>query len=286
MVAQLEERLGVRLLLRSTHGLTPTEAGENFYKRAKRAIEEVEGAELAARGAAATLSGRLRISAPVSFARLHVIPRLPIFLADHPCLDVEVILEDRDIDLVEAGIDVGLRVGQLADSLLTARKIATCARLVIATPSYFKSKGVPQSPTDLLSLEAVIYDQRSGGVTWSFRRGITEIPVTLKGRVRVSAAEGIREGVLAGLGFGIASEWLFAPELKSGAVNAVLENWSLPPLDLWAVFPTGRQASAKARAFAGFIEQQMSGGENAGSHDHGRSVIARPARTPEKPKLA
>jgi DNA-binding transcriptional LysR family regulator len=260
-VAQLEDRLGVRLLLRSTHGLTPTEAGQNFYKRAKRAIEEADEAELAARGAAATLSGRLRISAMVSFARLHVIPRLPIFLAEHPSLEVDVILDDRDVDLIEAGIDVGLRLGQLADSVLIARKIGTCTRFVIATPAYFKSKGVPQSPTDLLSHEAVIYEQRSGGATWGFRRSGLELPITLRGRVRVSAAEGVREGVLAGLGFAVASGWLFAPELKSGIVMSVLEDWSLPPLDLWAVFPTGRQVSAKARAFADFIEQQI-GAEN------------------------
>jgi DNA-binding transcriptional LysR family regulator len=257
-VAQLEDRLGVRLLFRSTHGLAPTEAGQSFYERAKRTIEEADEAEIAARGAAATFSGRLRLSAAVSFARLHVMPRLPIFLADHPSLDVDVILDDRDIDLIEAGIDVGLRLGQLADSVITARKIGQCARRVIATPAYFRHRGVPQSPADLLAHEAVIYDQRSGGATWAFRCGTTEIPVSLAGRVRVSAAEGVRESVLAGLGFAIASEWLFAPELKSGAVTCVLENWSLPPLDLWAVFPTGHQVSAKARAFASFIEQQLS----------------------------
>src|SRR5713101_1704889 len=127
-IAQLEERLGVRLLVRSTHGLTPTEAGRNFYERAKRSIEEAHEAELAARGAAATLSGRLRVSAPVTFARLHVIPRLPIFLAEHPALDVDVVLDDRDVDLIEAGIDVALRMGDLGDSALTARKIAQSRR--------------------------------------------------------------------------------------------------------------------------------------------------------------
>ena len=105
-IAQLEDRLGVRLLLRSTHGLMPTEAGRSFYERAKRSIEEAEEAELAARGAGATLSGRLRICAPVTFSRLHVVPRLPIFLAKHPALDVDVVLDDGDIDLVETGIDV------------------------------------------------------------------------------------------------------------------------------------------------------------------------------------
>ena len=121
-IAQLEDRLGVRLLLRSTHGLTLTEAGRNFYERAKRTIEEAEQAEAAARGDAATLQGRLRVSAPVTFARLHVIPRLPVFLTEHPALDIEVILDDGDIDPVELGVDVALRLGNLADSALTARK--------------------------------------------------------------------------------------------------------------------------------------------------------------------
>jgi DNA-binding transcriptional LysR family regulator len=121
-IAQLEERLGVRLLLRSTHGLKPTVAGQNFYERAKRAIEEAEGAELAARGAGATLSGRLRICAPVTFARLHVIPHLPLFLAEHPALDVDVLLSDAPKDLIEGGIDVALRLGELADSSFTARR--------------------------------------------------------------------------------------------------------------------------------------------------------------------
>jgi DNA-binding transcriptional LysR family regulator len=259
-IAQLEDRLGVRLLLRSTHGLTPTEAGRSFYERAKRSIEEAEEAELAARGAAATLSGQLRVSAPLTFARMHVVPRLPLFLAEHPALDVDVVLDDRDVDLIEAGIDVALRLGDLGDSALTARKIAQSPRRVIATPAYFAADGMPQIPGDLLSRQAVIYEQRPGGATWTFRRGATETSVTLRGRLRVSAAEGIREGVLATLGFTVGSEWLFAPELKTGDVICVLQEWSLPPLDLWAMFPTGRQASAKARAFAAFIERQVSAG--------------------------
>jgi DNA-binding transcriptional LysR family regulator len=264
-VAQIEDRLDVRLLLRSTHSLTPTEAGRNFYERAKRTIEEAEGAEVAARGAAATLSGRLRISALVTFARIHVIPRLPLFLSEHPALDIDVVLDDRQIDLIEEGVDVALRMGELADSALTARKIAQNPRRVIGSPAYFAAMGVPQTPADLVKHQAVVYEQRLGGTEWTFRRGLAEISVTLDGRLRVSAAEGVREGVFAGLGLAIASEWAF-PELKSGAVRSVLDDWLLPPLDLWTVFPTGRQPSAKARAFASFIEQQIATGEPRPSH--------------------
>jgi len=265
-IAQLEDRLGARLLLRSTHGLTPTEAGRSFYERAMRAVQEVDEAERAARGEAAGLSGRLRVCAAVTFARLNLIPVLPEFLAQHPDLEIDVVLDDRNIDLVEEGIDLGLRMGRLLDSALTARKIARCERRVVGTPAYFKAMGTPQTPADLVMHQAVIYDQRGGGATWAFRRAEAEIAVTLRGRVRVSAAEGVREGVFAGLGLTVASEWMFAPELASGAVVPALQDWSLPPIDLWAVFPTGRQASAKARSFANFMERRLASGHAVPPH--------------------
>jgi DNA-binding transcriptional LysR family regulator len=122
-IAQLEDRVGVRLLLRSTHGLTSTEAGQNFYEHARRSIEEADEADLAARSAGAGLSGRLRICAAVTFARLHVVPHLASFLADNPALDIEVVLDDRNVDLIEAGIDVAIRMSDLTDSTLIARKM-------------------------------------------------------------------------------------------------------------------------------------------------------------------
>jgi DNA-binding transcriptional LysR family regulator len=257
-VAQLEERLGVRLLLRSTHGLTPTEAGRRFYERARRAIEEADEAEHEARGAGAALTGRLRICAAVTFSRLHVLPRLPLFLDQHPALDVDFVLDDRNIDLIEEGIDIALRMGKLADSNLTARKLGQSPRRVFANPAYLERMGMPHVPADLAGHQAVIYEQRGGGTEWIFHRDGTTASVAMQGRLRVTAAEGVREAVFAGMGLAVASEWMFAPELASGAVRCVLDDWSLPPVDLWAVFPTGRQASAKARAFAGFVEAQLS----------------------------
>ena len=262
LIAQLEKRLGVRLLLRSTQGLTPTEAGQGFYDRAKRAIEEADEAESAARGANASLSGELRISAATTFARLHVVPRLPAFLAAHPDLEMQVILDDRNIDLIEAGIHVALRMGSLEDSALVARKIAQSPRRVLATPAYFKKHGEPQVPLDLVTHQAIVYDVGGGGTGWTFRKGSTESFANLTGRVRVTAAEGVREAVLSGLGLAVASEWMF-PELKNGGVTTVLRDWTLPSMELWAVFPTGRTASAKARAFVTFIEAALNA-DNAG----------------------
>jgi DNA-binding transcriptional LysR family regulator len=251
-IAQLEERLQVRLLVRSTHALAPTDAGLRFYERARLAIQEVDEAELEARGASASLSGRLRVSAATTFARLMIIPRLPEFLMRHPSLDIDVILDDRFIDLVSEGIDIALRLGTLADSIAVARKIASGRRSVIATPAYLARAGTPKTPADLAHHHAVVYSQL--GDTWTFRQGDTEVSVAVRGRLRVSAAEGARAAVLADMGLAVVSDWMFAPELASGAVQRVLPEWSLRPIDLWAVFPTGRLASAKARAFADFVE--------------------------------
>lgn len=257
MIAQLEQHLGVKLLVRTTRGLKPTEAGENFYEHAKSAVLEAEEAELKARGVGAALSGRLRISAAVTFARLHVVPRLKRFMEMHPGVSIEVYLDDRNVDLVEAGIDVALRMGDLQGSSLTARKIGQSPRMVVGTPSYFEATGEPQLPAELLDRQAVIYDQRGGGTLWSFRKGSAEVSVTIKGRIRSNAAEGVREAVFGGMGLAVASEWMFSPELKSGKVRRVLADWALPPVDLWVVFPTGRNVSPKARAFATFIEHDL-----------------------------
>jgi DNA-binding transcriptional LysR family regulator len=259
IIAQLEDRLGVQLLIRSTQGLTPTESGHGFYERAKRALEEAEEAEVAARGASAGFSGELRITAPVTFARLHLMPRLARFLADHPTLKIRVDLSDRNADLIESGADVALRMGTLEDSALVARKLAQCPRRVIGAPSYFERCTEPKVPADLAEHEFIIYGLRGGGEVWTFRRGGAESSVDLDGRLRVSAAEGVREAVFAGMGLAVASEWMFAPELESGMVRAVLQDWELPPMELWAVYPTGRRTSAKARAFVAFIQEVLSG---------------------------
>lgn len=257
-VAQLEERLGVRLLIRSTRGLTPTEAGQRFYERARRALEEAEEAEMAARGAGKGLTGTLRVSAATTFARLHVVKLLPAFLAVHPGLSIDLIMDDRLIDLVEEGIDVSLRMGALADSSATARRLASSPRSVVGTADYFERCGMPAAPADLALHETIVYTQGRSGA-WQFRRGAAEVSVMVGGRLRVSSAEGVRAAVLADMGLTIASDWMFSPELASGRVRAVLTDWQLDPIDLWAVFPSGRLVAAKARAFADMVGASLRG---------------------------
>jgi DNA-binding transcriptional LysR family regulator len=255
-VVQLEEWLGVSLLMRSTRSVVPTEAGRIFYERAKRTIEEADEAVMAARGSASGLSGKLRVSTSICFGRLDVIPNLSAFLAEHPDLDIELVLDDRNVDLVNEGIDVALRMGAMPDSNMTTRRIAEGRPIVVATPAYLQRHGTPKSPGELTSHQAVIYP-RGGGESWTFRRATEEVSVVLQGRLKVTQAEGLREAVNCGLGLAVASEWLFSPELRSGKVVAVLQDWALPSTNLSAVYPTGRLASTKARAFVSFVERFM-----------------------------
>ena len=254
-IASLEDRLGVRLLTRSTRKLSPTEAGTAFYERAIRAIAEATEAEAAAQGAGAGLEGRLRVSAPVTFSRLHLVPKLGSFLDAHPNVQLDLVMDDRVVDLVAENIDAALRLGVLTDSALKARKLGQTDRLVVATPAYLERRGVPHTPADLLEHASIIYGQSSGGQEWLFRRGTSEMSVHLQPRLKLSAAEGVREAVLAGQGFAIASRWMFTPELKSGEVVSILEEWTLPPIELWVIYPSGRLTSAKARAFIKWFEK-------------------------------
>lgn len=256
-VAQLEDKLGVRLLLRANRQLVPTDAGRDYYSYARRVIDEAEEADEAARGSAVALTGTLKVCAAVTFARLHVVPHLAGFLESHPGLSIDVILDDRNVDLLLEGIDVALRMGDLVDSNLTARRIGQSRRLVIATPAYLARAGMPDSPDELAAHQAIVYDQGGGGSSWRFQKGADDVAVTLSGRLRVTAAEGVRAAVLGGLGLSVASEWMFAPELADGSVVQLLPEWNLPSIDLWAVFPSGRRASAKARAFVDFVQASL-----------------------------
>jgi DNA-binding transcriptional LysR family regulator len=256
-VAQLEERLGVRLLVRSTRSLSPTDAGRSFYENAKRAIDGVNHAERVARGDGG-LSGTLRVSASICFSRIHMMPRLPEFLAQHPGMEIDIIVNDRFVNLAEEGVDLALRTGTLTDTSLNVRRIGQSHRRVMAPSAYWKRHGKPQMPDDLLAHECVIL-QRDGRLIdeWLFRKGALESTMKMRGHLKVSAAEGLREAVLSGLGFAVVSEWLFSPELASGAVASVLDDWVLPLQDLWAVFPIGGLDGAKAREFVAFVERCM-----------------------------
>jgi len=257
-VAQLEHELGVQLFLRSTRGLAPTDAGQKFYEHAQRTLDEAELAIKAVRDANAPLTGRLRVSGTITFMRQHIIPKLPGFMVQHPALSIDLLLDDGNIGLVEEGAEVALRMGKLASSSLTARKIGQCRRIVAATPGYLEQHGVPKEPGELAGHAAIVLSRGEGGEHIAFDRDGVVTEVVLQPRLRISALEGVRAAVLAGLGLAVASEWILEDELDSGQVVEVLADWRMPVLDLWAVLPGGaRHASPQARAFIAFVEEQL-----------------------------
>lgn len=256
-VALLESWLGVRLLLRSTRGLKPTEAGRDFYERARRVIEQADEADHVARGSKTELSGLLRVCATSMFAQLHIFPKLKAFVEQYPLITIDLILNDQDIDLQEEGIDVAMCMGDLEDSAMTASKIGQSRRIVVGSQAYIDSHGEPKDPSDLLNHQAIGYGHGGSDRIWSFQRDGTDVSVVVAGRIRVTAVEGVRAAVLANIGVAVSPEWIFAPELASGEVKIMLSEWSLPSVDLWAVYPSGRLASAKARAFVNFVKITM-----------------------------
>lgn len=256
-VAQLEGWLGVRLITRTTRALTLTDAGRTFYDRAKAALDAAEEAEAAARGAGAALSGRLRICAPVTFARLHIIPTLSAFMAAHPALDLDLVLDDRRIDLVEEGIDVAVRAGALADSSMVATHIAEGRRQVVGSRDFWRTQPDVASPDDLGRLPFIAYGSAPGGTDWVFAQdGKTEL-VRLAPKLRVNALEGVREAVFAGIGFAIVSQWSASDAISNRWVETRLDDYQLPSVDLWAIFPAGRQPLARARVFAEHMQTVM-----------------------------
>ncbi|MFT8711052.1 LysR family transcriptional regulator [Komagataeibacter rhaeticus] len=254
IVAGLEQQLGTQLLLRSTHGLTPTDTGQRYFERVARVIADANEADALARNSLADLSGRLRVAAPTTFGRLQIIPRLGRFLSAHPRLEVDIELDDRRVDLVAEGIDVALRVGPLHESAVVARRLARGRRSVIATPAYLARGPALISPKDLTHHQAILYT-RGGTLRQTFRRGEESVDVTLGSRLRLSAAEGVRAAVLADLGLTVSADWMFLSELRTQAVVRCLRDWTLPAVDLWALLPAGRLTSARARAFMDFVTE-------------------------------
>lgn len=257
LIAELEAHLGVKLLLRSTRGLAPTAAGRRFYEHAQQVLEAAELAERSVRSPGKALRGQVRVSGTISFMRRQIIPKLPSFFAQHPDIELDLLLDDRDVGLVEEGVEVAFRMGRLVESQLLAKKIGRTRRIVVASTDYFRRHGEPRRPADLASHPAIVFSRREGGEQLVFTCGAKTETVTLKPRLRASALEGLRAAILAGIGVGIATEWIFGRELSDGRLTIALPDWQLPSLELWAVLPGGRRSSAEARAFVEFVELEL-----------------------------
>ncbi len=252
MVASLEARLGVRLLLRTTRQITPSDAGAVFLERARQVLADLDDAQAAARGID-SLHGLLRVDMSGAFGTREVIPRLPAFLARHPRLRIELLISDRLDDLVAEGADLALRLGQLADSGMIARRLASAPRLAVGAPDYLAARGIPMTPADLSGHDCIVGPGLSGRGGWTFEQDGTVTSVEVGGRVQVATAEGVIACSKAGLGIAIVSHWMCREDLAAGRLVPVLSDFRLDPVDVHAVYPSGRRPSLKVQAFADYL---------------------------------
>ncbi len=253
-LAAIERRLGVRLLQRTTRRIGLTPEGETFLVEGARVLAELEALERTVSGSQAMPKGLLRVSATLGFGRQRIAPVLSRFARQYPEVEVQLHLSDRPVNLVEQGFDLQLRFGELPDARLTARLLARNRRVLCASPAYLKRAGPPSSPRDL-ARHACLFIRESDETfgSWHLRNGSRSETVKVRGPLASNDGECVLGWALDGHGILMRSRWEAAPLLRSGRLKPVLPEWSLPPADIYAVFPTRSHLSAKTRALVDFL---------------------------------
>jgi DNA-binding transcriptional LysR family regulator len=261
-VAALEDRLGARLLNRTTRRLALTEVGRAFYERCARIVAEAEEAELAVTRLQDTPRGTLRVNAPVSFGVRHLAPAISDFMARHPELSVDIDLVDRYIDLIEEGYDLALRIAsELPDSSLIARRITNNEMVVCASPAYWNRRGRPARPEDLANHDCVTYAYSRSPGEWPLRGPDgSRVSVRVSGRLHSNNGDIALSAALAGHGVAHLPRFLCGPHLATGELERVLADAVPPPSGIYAVYPHNRHLSAKVRAFVSFLLERFGAG--------------------------
>ncbi len=253
-LAALEDRIGVRLVDRTTRRLAPTEAGRALYDKARSVVADYEAATSGARDA--PVRGLLRITAPVQFGRRHIAPVVSKFLDAHDGVEVELLLNDRNIDLIDEGIDVALRIGMLADSTLTVRPVGHVRRLWVASPAYLKRRGTPRAPDELTQHEAVLGTSR-GTTDWVFAGARRGAAMHMTGRLRVDDVETRLRAARDGRGIAQLLSYQVADDLAAGKLVRLLQDWELPPLPVQLVTKGRAHRAPKIEAFLQFAAKRL-----------------------------
>jgi DNA-binding transcriptional LysR family regulator len=253
LVAALEERLGARLLQRTTRSVTLTDVGARYLERARRILADVEEAEGSAEGERNRPSGRLVVSVPVGFGRLHVSPLMSAYLTRYPEVSAELRLEDRTINLVEDGVDLAVRIGHLADSSLVARHVGEMRRVVVASPAYLKQHGEPKTPQAIASHATIQFGAMSTPPDWRFVDDGRELRIACTPRLVTNSADAAIQYAEQGGGLTRVLAYQAAAAIKAGRLKIVLEKFEEPPLPIHLVYPTSRLLSAKVRAFVDLV---------------------------------
>lgn len=257
-VQRLEQRLGVRLLQRTTRKVAATEAGLAFYRRCARILAEAEAGEQEAMALHREPRGTLRMSAPDTFGWMHIAPALKDFLAANPGLSVDMSLSAAHVDLVKEGLDLAVRIGRLPeDSPLVVRRLAGSPLVACATPSYLSARPAPAVPADLARHDCLVFSPLGWGGTWGFETDGAVAWVPVAGSLATDSGEVLREAVLAGLGVAVLPAWAVADALADGSLVRLLPGHALPSSTIYAVYPSNRMMSAKVRAFVSFLARRF-----------------------------
>jgi len=254
-VGELETRLGVRLLNRTTRAVSLTEAGDRFLAGARRVLADFEEIERAAAGEGAAPRGELRITAPILFGRLHVLPIVTEFLGRFAEVSVALSLIDRPVDLVEEGLDVAVRIGALAESSAVATRVGAVRRIVVASPGYVTQHGTPLSPGDLGAHAVIAF---SGGADhWVFRNEQRETSIAIRPRLAVTTAEAALDAVRAGFGIARVLSYQAADDISRGSLLRLLAPYEGDELPIHLLYPGGRHPPPKLRAFLDFAKPRL-----------------------------
>jgi DNA-binding transcriptional LysR family regulator len=256
-VSRLEDRLGARLINRTTRRLGLTEEGTAFFDRAQRILADVSEAEQAVTHLHGAPRGTLKLNAPVVFGRMHIAPLIPTFLQQHREVRIDFTVNDRFVDLLEEGLDLVIRIGELKDSSLIARRLATNRRVVVASPEYLERHGRPERPRDLAAHNCIVYLYRSTKNLWPFDGPEGPESVEVRGDIEANNAEVILELVRSGQGIALLPTWLVAQCLRQGHLQQVLKGYAAADSQIYAVYPPGRHLSPKVRAFVDHLVQHF-----------------------------
>ena len=254
----LEQRLETRLFHRTTRALTPTEIGQAYYTRVSRILADIEETEQSIGHLQGAPRGRLKINAPMSFGYSHLAPALPDFLSANPEIEVDLVMNDRTVDLIEEGFDVAVRIGRLADSSLVAKRIAPMRLAVCASPGYLAERGTPATPADLKNHCCLLYSNDSAPEEWRFTTPEGAAwPVTVKGRLCANNGDALRHAALKGVGVVRLPSFIIGQDLQAGALVSLLSDYIIQDSALYAIYPEARHLSPKVRAFVDFLGQRF-----------------------------
>jgi DNA-binding transcriptional LysR family regulator len=256
IIAGLEKDVGGALVIRTTRAVTLTDVGRDYLTRVEAILASLEEADHAARGSR-ELRGSLRVAMPSSFGVREIIPVLPGFLARHPALNVSLLMSDRRQDTIKEGVDVALRLGELADSSATARLIGRTQRMVVASPTYLKARGTPKTPADLAAHAAIVGPAGTTAGAWSFQKGGRSVSVRINSRLNVTVNEAAIAAAVAGIGVVTTALWGCRAELASGSLIQLLPDWKMSDVEVHGMFTPGRQPKPAARALVEYLLAEL-----------------------------